>query len=396
MRLSLSSFFFVAIWAFGGQESCLGAPVVSNLTAAQRSGTTLVDISYDLSAPGVPELKVKLEISPDGGSTWTVPAITATGDVGEPVSPGSGKAIVWNAGVDWGSQYSTQMRFRVVADDVLTTDFSFIPSGSFQMGRTSGDTDVDAPPITVTVSSFYLSQTETTKALWDEVRVWAVSNGYVDLSAGAGKASDHPVQTVTWWDAVKWCNARSEKERLSPCYKAGAQVLRSGTGLTSVDWSANGYRLPTEAEWERAARGGVAGYRFPHGSDVVIHAQANYSAQGPFWGNLSGSIGFHPDYISGEEPYTSPVGSFPANPYGLSDMSGNVWEWCWDWYEEAYYQTSNGSTNPRGPSAGTLRVRRGGSYFTESYSMRCSNRYHGNPAGKSGLIGFRVARTVID
>ncbi|MCB1203893.1 MAG: SUMF1/EgtB/PvdO family nonheme iron enzyme, partial [Verrucomicrobiae bacterium] len=129
--------------------------------------------------------------------------------------------------------------------------FSFIPGGSFTMGRKSGDTDADAPPTTVTLSPFYLQQTETTKAQWDDVRTWAVNNGYTDLATGGGKAADHPVQSVSWWDVVKWCNARSEKEGLTPVYTVSGTVMRTGTTEPTVNWSADGYRLPTEAEWEK-------------------------------------------------------------------------------------------------------------------------------------------------
>lgn len=380
------------IWSLAGL-GCLAVPIVSNLTASQRSGTGLVDIGYDLFAFGGSNCAVRLEVSTDGGITWTIPALTATGDIGEPVSVGSGKTIVWNAGVDWAGRFSDQVRFRVIANDVLTPGFSFIPSGTFVMGRTSGDTEVEAPPVTVSLSSFYLAQTETTKAQWDEVRTWAISNGYLDLPAGSGKASNHPVQMVSWWDAIKWCNARSEKEGLLPCYESDSGVLRSGTFLTSVDWTANGYRLPTEAEWERAARGGGEGVRYPHGTDFISHNEANYFATGTTYGNESGETGYHPIHRAGLQPYTSPAGSFAANAFGLKDMSGNVWEMCWDWYSATYYDSISGAVNPRGPAATFSRVRRGGSWFDVSQWARSSARVGISTTGQRNNTGFRVARS---
>jgi hypothetical protein len=128
--LFLRSLILAVVW-IGAVVSVQAAPVVSNLAAAQRAGTKLVDISYDLAAPGFGSVAVTLEASSDGGVNWTVPVASATGAVGESVAPGTGKAIVWNAGVDWLGNYSTQMRFRVVAED----GFSYIPGGSFAMGR---------------------------------------------------------------------------------------------------------------------------------------------------------------------------------------------------------------------------------------------------------------------
>jgi len=360
------------------------APVVSNLTATQRAGTKLVDISYDLVAPGFGRVAVTLEASSDGGATWTVPVASATGEVGGSVTPGTGKAIVWNAGVDWLGNYSTQMRFRVVADDLV-----LIPGGSFAMGRTSGDTDADAPSITVTVSPFYIQLTETTKAHWDEVRAWGLSNGYTDLASGAGKASNHPVHSVTWWDVVKWCNARSEKEGLTPVYTVSAAVMRTGTTEPTANWSANGYRLPTEAEWEKAARGGVSGKRFPWGTDTISHAQANYYGSSSNAYDQSPINNHHPSYSAGGFAYTSPVGSFAANQYGLYDMAGNVWEWSWDRYGSSYYTTSNGTTDPRGPASGAGRVLRGGGWGDNAVRARCAGRQYFAPGYQGIFLGFR-------
>jgi len=275
--------------------------------------------------------------------------------------------------------------------------FSLIPGGSFTMGPTSGDTDVGAagaPSITVTVSPFYIQQTETTKAQWKKVRTWGLSNGYTDLEAGSGKDSNHPVASVTWWDVVKWCNARSEKEGLTPVYTVGGAVMRTGTAEPTANWSANGYRLPTEAEWEKAARGGVEGKRFPWGTDTISHAEANYYGDSNDAYDLSPINNYHRTYRTRGEPYTSPVGSFEANGYGLYNMAGNVWEWCWDWYDGGYYFTSNGTTDPRGPASGGRRVIRGGSWVYGASKARCASRFVSTPgATNNGATGFRPVRS---
>ena len=368
-------------------------PAVANLTASQRAGTRLVDIRYDVSA-FTPAVTSRLRISSDGGTTFNVPATTLSGAIRGPFSTGAGKAIVWDAGADWPQQFSQTMRFEVTADDGIGTPdgMSLIPAGRFTMGRTSGDTDSNAPPVDVNVSAFYMGKNEVTKALWDEVRTWAVANGYTDLAAGAGKAANHPVQSVSWWDVVKWCNARSEKEGLTPCYTVGAAVMKTGTTVPTVNWSANGYRLPTEAEWEKAARGGVSGKRFPWGTDTISHSLANYLASSSLIYDSSGSVNnHHPAYNDGTSIYTAPVGSFLANGYGLFDMAGNVWEWCWDWYGASAY--ANGASDPRGAASGTNRVIRGGSWGWNASHGRAGSRSDSSPTNRGFTTGFRVARS---
>jgi formylglycine-generating enzyme required for sulfatase activity len=274
------------------------------------------------------------------------------------------------------------------------TGFSLIPGGSFTMGRTSGDTDADAPPITVTVSPFYIQQTETTKAQWDEVRTWGLSNGYTDLAAGAGKASNHPVHSVSWWDVVKWCNARSEKEGLTPVYTVLGIVFRTGRFEPTVNWAANGYRLPTEAEWEKSARGGISGKRFPWGTDTISHGDANYQGSSSYAYDQSPINNFHPSYAVGGFPYTAPVGSFAANGYGLYDMAGNVREWCWDWYAPSYYATSNGTTDPRGDDWDNAdRVCRGAGWSGSADTACCACRYREEPRASTIDLGFRPVRS---
>jgi uncharacterized repeat protein (TIGR02543 family) len=307
------------------------------------------------------------------------------------VSTGTGKTLTWNAGADWDGQFSPQVRFKVVAGDLVApVGFAFIPSGSFSMGD-SLDGMTDAPVHAVAVSAFYMGKMEVTKGEWDEVRAWGVGHGYTDLSAGAGKAANHPVQTVSWWDVVKWCNARSEKEGLAPCYLVGGSPMRVRTTVPTVNWTAMGYRLPTEAEWEKAARGGLSGKRFPW-RDTISHSQANYNSSSSTAYDVSLTRGFHPSYAVGAEPYTSPVGSFPANAYGLQDMAGNVWEWCWDWYGT---YASGTQSDPRGAASGTGRVLRGGSWPNDAYGCRAAYRTVSIPVDRSSVQGFRVLRSSV-
>ena len=245
----------------------------------------------------------------------------------------------------------------------------------------------------VQVSDFHLSRMEVTKAEWNEVSAWAVSRGYSDLGAGEGKGDHHPVHTVNWWDAVKYCNARSEKEGFTPVYTVHDAVLRHGNITPTVRWTVNGYRLPTEAEWEKAARGGLNGRRFPWGA-TISHDQANYNSDSSYLYDVSPTRNYHPKYATGSFPYTSPVGSFTANGYGLHDMIGNVFEWCWDWYGATYYRSSP-ETDPTGPESGVNRVIRGGIWFHQAFLCRTAARDREDPSCTSASAGFRVARSTM-
>jgi formylglycine-generating enzyme required for sulfatase activity len=260
--------------------------------------------------------------------------------------------------------------------------FSLIPAGAFGMGNSSNDT----PSRNVTLNSFFMSKYEVTGSEWDMVRSWASSKGYIDLLTGSSKAINHPIHTISWHDAVKWCNARSEKEGLTPVYytdDAQKQIYRTGkVNITNaqVKWSANGYRLPTEAEWEKAARGGLSGKRFPWG-DTINHNDANYYENG-----------HHPIYATGVQPYTSPVGSFAANGYDLYDAAGNVYEWCWDRFG-AY--AAGEQTNPYGALSGDSRVFRGGAWNQTAATCEVARRQMTIPTYVAYDIGFRLVRSAI-
>lgn len=286
--------------------------------------------------------------------------------------------------------------YRVMAE-LAPQGFVLIPGGTFQMGDTFEEGFGHERPVhSVNVSAFLLQARETTKDEWDVVRKWALVNGYAFDNLGTGKAADHPVHNVSWYDVVKWCNARSEKEGLVPCYYTDAartQVYKTKAVDVTHDqvlWTANGYRLPTEAEWEKAARGGLEGKRFPWG-DTITNALANYYSTNSDSYDTGPTRGVHPIYGFGDEPYTSPVGSFVPNGYGLYDMTGNVWEWCWDWFGAQYY--SSGETNSSlGPTSGSHRVFRGGTWKLSASYSRVASRNGGQPLYTDNDFGFRLAR----
>lgn len=269
--------------------------------------------------------------------------------------------------------------------------FALIPAGEFMMGDAL-DGDKYAPQHKVIVQGFYMQKTEVTKAQWTEVWRWAIQHGYTDLAKGDGKAADHPVIDVSWYAVAKWCNARSEKEGLIPCYyidAAQTEVYRRSAkyfGDELVKWGASGYRLPTEAEWEKAARGSLVGKRFPWG-DTISQLDANFENSGQELFQ-AGSIGFHPIYGKGKIPYTSPVGSFAANGYGLYDMAGNVWEFCWDLYEDS---TAALEKKPQG-TYHSCRVLRGGAWSDSARSCLTAAHSNRRPYTTDFDIGFRPVR----
>jgi len=294
------------------------------------------------------------------------------------------------------------MAYRVVrVTNEPPAGMTWIDGGEFVMGDTQGLGYSDEAPVhTNWISGFWMDEMEVTKRQWDRVAEWASTNGY-DLTTGdgEGKLPGHPVQNVSWYEAVKWCNARSQREGLTPCYYVSPErdtLYTTGEVDVAngwVDWNADGYRLPTEAEWEKAARGGRQGRLFPWGGDTIQHARANYSADSTTYPyDTSETQGWHPEFNTGDFLCTSPVGNFPANGYGLHDLAGNVAEWCWDWYGE-YAGTPQ--ADPPGPESNPFdyRTLRGGSWYDSAYHARGSARYGLEPyVGDDNGIGFRSVK----
>jgi sulfatase modifying factor 1 len=246
---------------------------------------------------------------------------------------------------------------------------AFVKGGSFQMGSKDGS-DNEKPVHTVTVSDFYIGRFEVT---FEEYDAYCKATGKTkpdDEGWGRGK---RPVINVSWLDAVAYCNWLSKQD--------GYQVVYTiSNDKVTANWNANGYRLPTEAEWEFAARSRGGSDKWAGtSSESQLASYANYWESGD----------------SDKDGYenTAPVGSFQANNAGLHDMSGNVWEWCWDWYDSKYYQSSP-AQNPHGPSTGSNRVLRGGSWSNEPAYLRCAYRNVYSPGDRNSYIGFRLSRAV--
>ena len=369
-------------------------PVVSNVRAAQRAGTAYVDITYDLADPDSSSLTVSVAVSTNAGATWFSPGASLTGQIGSGLAPGAGKPVVWNAGSDLPAKLFANVRVQVTADDATApSGMALIPAGSFTMGDCMGDGYTwELPLHSVYVSAFYMDKYPVTKSLWDAVKAWNGGNGYSYDYAGSGKASTHPVQTIDWYDCVKWCNARSQKEGLTPAYYTDAGltvVYKTGQVAPYVKWTASGYRLPTEAEWEEAARGGASGQRFPWGN-TISESQANYYSTGTsYYSYDMSNTGYNPTFNDGVNSYTSPVGYFAANGYGLYDMAGNVWQWCWDWWGS---YSSGSQSDPRGPALPTssYRLFRGGKWGDRALHCQAACRGLSEPQNwGNGTMGFR-------
>ncbi len=263
-----------------------------------------------------------------------------------------GEGTRFNERGNWGMYFLYE-----VCEEARSEAMVLVEGGTLKTDNLLDGTEVD---------TFYIGRHEVTWDDWKAVREEAVARGYDIDNIGAGCGDDHPVHTVNWYHVVKWCNLKSEIEGLTPVYTISGATYKSGESIPSQDLTANGYRLPLDAEWEFAARGGNKTENYIYSGsdnidDVAWYSENSVEAACPLWNDRG----------------TWPVGEKASNELGLHDMSGNVYEWCWD------------------ASGSSFRVLRGGGWGSLAVSCRSASRHSSGPGGRSGGGGFRLARSSV-
>jgi formylglycine-generating enzyme required for sulfatase activity len=288
---------------------------------------------------------------------------------------------------------------------IIVIEMVSIPAGTFIMGspRTEPNSNNDETQHSVTLTkSFYMGKYQVTQAQYQAV----MGAGEDRTTTGNGKGDDYPIYYVNWYDAIVFCNKLSILEGLNPVYSIGGSTdpsvwgaIPTGNNATwnaaVMDTSKNGYRLPTETEWEYACRGSytnkateTATKPFGIGDGTqMINGMANFNVTYSYDSTRYGEY----DSWGTSLQKTTTVGSYAANNYGLFDMHGNLYEWCWDWYDSSYYSSSHAS-DPTGPGTGSNRVGRGGGWDSSGRKLRSAYRYYSNPNDRYYLIGFRLVR----
>jgi formylglycine-generating enzyme required for sulfatase activity len=345
-------------------------PEVTHVYAHQRPNSQLVDITYSVVDQDADLLTIRAYLL-DGDGVMIMQCASVSGAVGGGVMPGSNRHIIWDAGADFPGQYGSDYTLRVVADDGQAPGgFVLINPGTFQMGSPEdepGRVDGHEHLHTVTLTQgFYISQYEVTEAWWDDVM-------------GSGSSTSQLPKTHVNWDmAVEFCNQLSIDEGLTPAY-----VIHGPDGDVTWNRDADGYRLPTEAEWEYACRAGSQA-AFCNGPITHIYCDPldpNLDEVGWYCGNR--------DYSDGP----AEVGQKAPNSWGLHDMHGNLWEWVWDGFRSDYENLpQEDPVHDVGP--GAFRVLRGGDWdYWDARHCRSAYRFHNYPDNEYYNIGFRPVRS---
>ena len=345
---------------------------VKNVTAKQVGNRMLFE--YDLVGDE-PDAEVNVNIAVKG-QTLTMDKLHLEGDFGK-VKTGKGKKIWWNVLQDFPRGVSADMEWEVVAgarsfkDPVTGMEFVFVKGGCFQMGDTFGDGASDEKPVhQVCVDDFYLGKYEVRVG---DFRKFVNETGYrTEAESGDGCYT---------YNGSDWTKKNRDANWRNPGFAIDDRhpvvCVSWNDSMAFIDWlkgkTGKQYRLPTEAEWEYAGRNGGKQHKYSWGNGDPSGNIADESAKRRFFGWTMWN-GYDDGYI-----FTAPVGSFRPNELGLYDMTGNVWEWCSDWHGENYYQGSP-RNNPQGPSSGSSRVLRGGSWDSSPRLVRAAYRLGLDPS----------------
>ncbi|MFZ4633156.1 MAG: SUMF1/EgtB/PvdO family nonheme iron enzyme [Saprospiraceae bacterium] len=263
-----------------------------------------------------------------------------------------------------------------------------IPGGKLKGNAPSDGANTRGNACSANVSTFLMASKEVTFFEYD---FYCTANGLPRPSDNGWGRQTHPVVDVNWYDAIAFCNWRSHQEGLQEVYLTtyGTDSTAADYRKITCDWTANGYRLPTEAEWEYAAGNGEAHTLYSWGNDIPMESHggnvADQTAQDKYasWTTFDYADAF---------AYTAPVGSFKPNQLGLHDMSGNVWEWCWNTHDDDFCRALKHNTADNKHSDGTQRILRGGSWSSYPKDCEVNRRYHRSPEDQNYSIGFRLAR----